>query len=216
MNWIVGVSWSHHFSFLPWINCKLDIPFKTSTINWCKLLHSEALLYPFALYINVQCAEWESVPLHGMQFGAPPWISSHRNNVLLGTSSSVQAMPSLSLLQQSSRLISDRKSIWQRPFFPCSYQQFPAGEKKNHEVKSLHVTTSRIDPIMENTHSSEQTMDLNQVLLIRLSREGSQSCAFKSQKEPQVPNCTVSCWPVHSWVLRRCCAFKWLSKDIKL
>jgi len=40
-----------------------------------------------------------------MQFGAPPLKIIHLNNVLFGTSSSVQDVPSLPLRQHSSRLI---------------------------------------------------------------------------------------------------------------
>jgi len=45
------------------------------------------------------------LPLQGMQFGAPPLKIIHLNNVLFGTSSSVQDVPSLPLRQHSSRLI---------------------------------------------------------------------------------------------------------------
>lgn len=44
-------------------------------------------------------------PLQGMQFGAPPLKIIHLNSVLLGTSSSVQDVPSLPLRQHSSLLI---------------------------------------------------------------------------------------------------------------
>jgi hypothetical protein len=83
-----------------------------------------------------QSSKWwkhsSAVPLQGMQFGAPPLKISHRKSVLLGTSSSVHAVPRRPLLQQSSRLIPDMYRTWHLPFLPCWSQQLPAG--KSHFI----------------------------------------------------------------------------------
>lgn len=77
------------------------------------------------------------VPLQGIQLGAPPLKISHRNRVLLGTSSSVHDVPSRPLLQQSSLLIPDMYRTWHLPFLPCWSQQLPPG--KIWSVNAWHV-----------------------------------------------------------------------------
>lgn len=90
-------------------------------------------------WLNIFYAEHSIfyIPLHGIQFGAPPLKISHRKRVLLGTSSSVHAVPSRPPLQHSSRLIPDIYRTWHLPFFPCWSQQLPAVNKTNKQTKSL-------------------------------------------------------------------------------
>lgn len=82
-------------------------------------------------------------PLHGMQLGAPPLKIIHLNSVLLGTSSSVQDVPSLPLRQHSSLLIPGMYSTWHLPFFPCCNQQFPAVNRNTTKSSNAARWTSK-------------------------------------------------------------------------
>lgn len=107
-----------------------------------KLKSSYRLTIKFKTFPDYfQTSKWwkhsNAVPLQGMQFGAPPLKISHRKSVLLGTSSSVHAVPKRPLLQQSSRLIPDMYRSWHLPFLPCWSQQLPAG--KSHCITSSYM-----------------------------------------------------------------------------
>lgn len=92
-------------------------------------------------------------PLHGMQLGAPPLKIIHLKRVLLGTSSSVQDVPSLPLRQHSSRVIPGMYSTWHLPFFPCCSQQFPAAKDNSLLTGISHFELLTTDPDAPDTHT---------------------------------------------------------------